>query len=135
MTLNHPAPPLITGRATDTADLSEWCAVLIAKLKNLLTHIDGNDVISLSPDKLTNGSILLDTIDLNGSNVYIDSSSIALTHNGAVIFRAEIGDNGARITLSNSDGSQYINLSNDNISICVNEIKCSTITAAEYLDE
>lgn len=135
MTLNHPAPPLITGRATDTAELSEWCAVLIAKLKNLLTHIDGDDVISLSPDKLTNGSISLDTIDLNGSNVYIDSSSIALTHNGAVIFRAEIGDNGAMITLSNSDGSQYINLSNDDISICVNEIKCSTITAAEYLDE
>lgn len=135
MTLNHPAPPLITGRATDTAELSEWCAVLIAKLKNLLTHIDSDDVISLSPDKLTNGSISLDTIDLNGSNVYIDSSSIALTHNGAVIFRAEIGDDGAMITLANSDGSQYINLSDDNISICVNEIKCSTITAAEYLDE
>lgn len=135
MTLNHPAPPIITGKTTDTAELSEWCAVLIAKLKNLLTHIDGDDVISLSPDKLANGSISLDTIDLNGSNVYIDSSSIALTHNGTVIFRAEIGDNGAEISLSNSDGSQYINLLKDNISICVNEIKCSTITAAEYLDE
>lgn len=135
MTLNHPSPPIIKGKTTDTAELSEWCAVLIAKLKNLLTHIDGDDVVSLSPDKLTNGSISLDTIDLNGSNVYIDSSSITLNYKGTVIFQAEIGDNGAEIMLSNSDGSQYINLSNENISMCANEIKCGKITAAEYLNE
>lgn len=95
-------PPRMTGRYTkDIPAIFDWCLTLVKKLRASFSHIDDSQIVSLSCDKLS-GTINLDNVTIsNGGSIDISSD----------YFR-----------ISNSSGSQYIELKDNVINIKANII-------------
>lgn len=97
MNITLTPPPELTGNnENDLKELREWCFNLHSQLKRILYNLDTSNIFEVSGE-LINGNIPLDTVTMSGGNIKITKDNISIT---------------------NSDGSQYLTLSGDNLTFC-----------------
>lgn len=90
MNINISAPPELSGdNLADVKALHEWCGILRNKLCRLLYSLDGENITSISTNKLSPGVINTDIITMSGMCTNLS---------------------GASFSVNNPDGSQYIKL-------------------------
>ena len=97
MNITLTPPPELTGNnEKDLAELREWCFNLHSQLKRTLLNLDTSNIAEVSGE-LLHGTIPLDTVTLSGGKIKIGGNTVSIT---------------------NSDGSQYLTLSGDKLTFC-----------------
>lgn len=110
MAIDIRTPPPLTGETDkDIVRLYDWCETLRRMLISSLSHIKGEQIESISTDKLT-GIIDPTVTPISGGNIIIDEDGISV---------------------SNEDGTQYVIVDRDEVQICgyienLNEAEAAT---------
>ena len=105
MNSNMRTPPPRTGYFKgDIAKIYDWCLTLKKQLTALMSRIEDNQIVSLSPSKLKG--------ELNFDNITMPDGVKISVENGKLIITAS-----NNFKIQNSAGTQYIEFSGDNLNI------------------
>ncbi len=102
MNITIQSPPALTGSDhADIAALSEWCGMFFTRLKSVLYSLDGGNISSLPPEKLSKGTLNADMVGISGALVNITGDSFEI---------------------ATADGTHYIRCSDGQLVISANSI-------------
>lgn len=134
MNIQYSMPPQLSGRASeDAAALNTWCGGLLTHLKKVALNIEDSNILSISADKLTGGTVPLSETVIESGNMIIDSNSITLINTDETgtktLIRAAVTAGSTELLVTDESGSRYIRMSGSKLDINADSITADSLTA------